>query len=130
MSAPEVGDRLVAAIRSGSYDLIVANFANPDMVGHTGSLSAAIRAVETVDSCVGRVAEAIEAAGGAMFLTAEHGNCETLVDPATGGPHTAPTTNLVPTLMVGAPAGGVAVRRGREGDLAHERPEGGKRGRG
>ncbi|HEY9568668.1 MAG TPA: 2,3-bisphosphoglycerate-independent phosphoglycerate mutase, partial [Thalassobaculum sp.] len=118
MSAPEVCDRLVAAIRSGSYDLIVANFANPDMVGHTGSLSAAIRAVETVDSCVGRVAEAIEAAGGAMFLTADHGNCETMVDPATGGPHTAHTTNLVPTVLVGAPAGVVELRRGRLADVA------------
>src|SRR3546814_11694883 len=96
MSAPEVCDRLVAAIRSGSYDLIVANFANPDMVGHTGSLSAAIRAVETVDSCVGRVAEAIEAAGCAMFLTADHGNCETMGDPPTGSPPTPPTTTQLP----------------------------------
>src|SRR3546814_1484546 len=118
MSSPEVGYRLVAASRSGSYDLIVADFANPDMVGHTGSLSAAIRAVETVDSCVGRVAEAIEAAGGAMFLTADHGNCETMVDPATGGPHTAHTTNLVPTVLVGAPAGVVELRRGRLADVA------------
>src|SRR3546814_13013731 len=85
------------------------------MVGHTGSLSAAIRAVETVDSCVGRVAEAIEAAGGAMFLTADHGNCETMVDPATGGPHTAHTNNLVPTVLVGAPAGGEIRKSGVAG---------------
>lgn len=118
MSAPEVCDRLVAAIRSGSYDLIVANFANPDMVGHTGSLEAAIRAVETVDACVGRVAEAIGDVGGAMFLTADHGNCETMVDPETGGPHTAHTTNLVPTVLVGAPAAVVGLRTGRLADVA------------
>ncbi|WP_189993729.1 2,3-bisphosphoglycerate-independent phosphoglycerate mutase [Thalassobaculum fulvum] len=118
MSAPEVCDRLVAAIRSGTYDLIVANFANPDMVGHTGSLEAAIRAVETVDTCVGKVAEAVLEAGGAMFLTADHGNCETMVDPETGGPHTAHTTNLVPTVLVGAPAGVVGLRTGKLADVA------------
>jgi 2,3-bisphosphoglycerate-independent phosphoglycerate mutase len=118
MSAPEVCDKLVSAIRSGTYDLIVANFANPDMVGHTGSLAAAIRAVETVDTCVGRVAEAIEATGGVMFLTADHGNCETMVDPETGGPHTAHTTNLVPTVLVGAPAGVVGLRTGKLADVA------------
>lgn len=118
MSAPEVCDKLVTAIRSGAYDLIVANFANPDMVGHTGSLAAAIKAVETVDTCVGRVAEAIEAAGGVMFLTADHGNCETMVDPETGGPHTAHTTNLVPTVLVGAPAGVVGLRTGKLADVA------------
>ena len=118
MSAPEVCDKLVAAIKSGTYDLIVANFANPDMVGHTGDLQAAIKAVETVDTCVGKVAEAIEAAGGAMFLTADHGNCETMVDPATGGPHTAHTTNLVPTVLVGAPADVVGLRTGKLADVA------------
>jgi len=118
MSAPEVCDRLVAAIGSGTYDLIVANFANPDMVGHTGSLAAAIKAVEAVDACVGRVAEAIEAAGGVMFLTADHGNCETMVDPETGGPHTAHTTNLVPTVLVGAPAGVTGLRTGKLADVA------------
>ena len=118
MSAPEVCDRLVEAIRSGTYDLIVANFANPDMVGHTGSLPAAIKAVETVDACVGRVAEAIEAVGGAMFLTADHGNCETMVDPETGGPHTAHTTNLVPTVLVGAPDDVIGLRTGKLADVA------------
>lgn len=118
MSAPEVCDKLVAAIRSGSYDLIVANFANPDMVGHTGNLAAAIEAVETVDTCVGRVAEAIEAAGGAMFLTADHGNCEVMVDPETGGPHTAHTTNLVPTVLVGGPDDVVRLRTGKLADVA------------
>jgi 2,3-bisphosphoglycerate-independent phosphoglycerate mutase len=122
MSAPEVRDHLVEAIGSGKYDLIVANFANPDMVGHTGSLEAAIKAVETVDACVGAVAAAIEKAGGAMFLTADHGNCETMVDPETHGPHTAHTTNLVPTMLLGAPeallAGRTTLRTGKLADVA------------
>ncbi len=101
MSAPEVGDHLVEAIASGDYDLIVVNFANPDMVGHTGSLEAAIKAVETVDAQLGRAVEAVEAARGAMLVFADHGNCETMVDPATGGPHTAHTTNPVPLIAVG-----------------------------
>lgn len=79
MSAPEVCDRLVEAIGSGKYDVIIVNFANPDMVGHTGVLSAAVKAVETVDTCVGRTVEALLAAGGQMFLCADHGNCEQLL---------------------------------------------------
>lgn len=118
MSAPEVCDKLVAAIRSGAYDLIVANFANPDMVGHTGSLPAAIKAVETVDACVGRVVEALEDVGGVMFLTADHGNCEVMVDPGTGGPHTAHTVNLVPTVLVGAPSEVIGLRTGKLADVA------------
>ena len=103
MSAPEVTDHLVAAIGAG-YDLIVANFANPDMVGHTGDLAAAIRACEAVDHGLGRVVAAVAAAGGAMIVTADHGNCETMIDPVTGGPHTAHTTNLVPVILFGGPA--------------------------
>ncbi|MDF1794059.1 MAG: 2,3-bisphosphoglycerate-independent phosphoglycerate mutase [Thalassobaculaceae bacterium] len=118
MSAPEMCDKLVVAIESGKFDLIVANFANPDMVGHTGNLKAAITAVETVDTCVGRVAEAVLQAGGAMFLTADHGNCELMRDPETGGPHTAHTTNLVPTTLVGAPADVVALKTGKLADVA------------
>lgn len=118
MSAPEVCDNLVEAIESGRYDLIVANFANPDMVGHTGSLEAAITAVETVDTCVGRAAAAVEAAGGAMFLTADHGNCEIMVDPASNGPHTAHTTNLVPAVLVGAPAWVTHLGTGKLADVA------------
>jgi len=122
MSAPEVCDKLVAAIDSGTYDLIVAIFANPDMVGHTGSLEAAMKAVETVDTCVGQVAEAIERAGGAMLLTADHGNCEVMVDPETDGPHTAHTTNLVPTMLLGAPeaviGGARTLRTGKLADVA------------
>ena len=116
MSAPEVTDHFVAAIGAG-YDLIVVNYANPDMVGHTGSLPAAIAACEEIDRDLGRVLAALEAAGGAMVLTADHGNCETMIDPVTGGPHTAHTTNPVPVVLVGGPAG-VRLRKGRLADLA------------
>ena len=116
MSAPEVTERAVAAIESGTYDLIVLNFANPDMVGHTGSLPAAIRAVETVDAGLGRIVEAIARAGGALLVTADHGNCELMRDPETGGPHTAHTTNPVPVLLAGVP--GVRLHDGRLADVA------------
>ena len=102
MSAPELTDRAVEAINSGKFDLIVLNYANPDMVGHTGSLPAAIAAVETVDTGLGRLARAITRAGGALLVTADHGNCELMRDPETGGPHTAHTTNPVPVLLLGA----------------------------
>ncbi len=116
MSAPEVTRRAVAAIASGTYDLIVLNFANPDMVGHTGSLPAAIRAVETVDAGLGEIAEAIGRAGGALLVTADHGNCELMRDPQTGGPHTAHTTNPVPVLLAGVP--GARLHDGRLADVA------------
>ncbi|TCO73603.1 2,3-bisphosphoglycerate-independent phosphoglycerate mutase [Rhodovulum euryhalinum] len=116
MSAPEVTDRLVEAIGQG-YDLIVVNYANPDMVGHTGVLSAAMKACEAVDQGLGRVLGALEAAGGAMIVTADHGNCETMFDPATGGPHTAHTLNPVPVILVGGPAG-ARLHDGRLADLA------------
>ena len=117
MSAPELTDKAVEAIRSGRFDLIVLNFANPDMVGHTGSLPAAIRAVETVDTGLGRIAEAVRAAGGALLVTADHGNCELMRDPATGGPHTAHTTNPVPVLLAGGPEG-AQLADGRLADIA------------
>ncbi len=117
MAAGEVGATLVEAIRSDAYDLIVCNFANPDMVGHTGDLKAAIRAVETVDARLGEAAAAVEKAGGAMLVFADHGNCETMIDPATGGPHTAHTTNPVPLILVGGPAG-AALDHGRLADVA------------
>ena len=120
MSAPELTDKAVEAIRSGRYDLIVLNYANPDMVGHTGVLAAAIKAVETVDHGLGRIADAIAAAGGALLVTADHGNCELMRDPETGGPHTAHTTNPVPLLLLGGDnvgTGGRAPRRYRA-DLA------------
>ncbi|AVO36977.1 2,3-bisphosphoglycerate-independent phosphoglycerate mutase [Pukyongiella litopenaei] len=116
MSAPEVTDRFVAAIGAG-YDLIVTNYANPDMVGHTGDLQAAMRACEAVDAGLGRVCAALREAGGAMIVTADHGNCEMMVDPDTGGPHTAHTTNPVPVILVGGPDG-ATLRNGRLADLA------------
>ncbi len=116
MSAPEVTDHLVAAINHG-YDLIVVNFANPDMVGHTGSLPAAILACEAVDRGLTRALAALTAKGGAMLICADHGNCELMVDPVTGGPHTAHTTNPVPVILVGGPPGTI-LRDGRLSDLA------------
>ncbi len=116
MSAPELTRRAVAAIEGGTYDLIVMNYANPDMVGHTGVLKAAIRAVETVDDGLGRIADAVAAAGGALLVTADHGNCEMMRDPETGGPHTAHTTNPVPVILAGRP--GVTLHDGRLADLA------------
>lgn len=116
MSAPEVSDNFVKAIGEG-YDLIVVNYANPDMVGHTGILAAAIAAVEEVDRGLGRVLAALEKAGGAMIVTADHGNCETMIDPVTGGPHTSHTTNPVPVILVGGPKG-ARLRNGRLADLA------------
>jgi 2,3-bisphosphoglycerate-independent phosphoglycerate mutase len=101
MSAPEVTDRLVERIRSGVDDFIIVNFANGDMVGHTGVFAAAIKAVETVDACVGRVIEATVARGGALLVTADHGNADEMVDRVTGAPHTAHTTNPVPLILVG-----------------------------
>jgi 2,3-bisphosphoglycerate-independent phosphoglycerate mutase len=116
MSAPELTDKAVLAIKSAQFDLIVLNFANPDMVGHTGSLPAAIKAVETVDAGLGRIAEAVAKQGGALLVTADHGNCEMMRDPITGGPHTAHTTNPVPVLLMGIGAG--ALRDGRLADVA------------
>ena len=117
MSAPELTAKAVEAIRSGKYDLIVLNYANPDMVGHTGSLPAAIKAVETVDTGLGQIADAVQKAGGALLVTADHGNCEMMRDPLTGGPHTAHTTNPVPLLLVGARNRSL-VAEGRLADLA------------
>ncbi len=100
MSAYEVCDRFVEAIKSGKYDVIITNFANPDMVGHTGVEPAAIKAIEAVDECVGRVVEALKEADGQMFICADHGNAEQLVDYETGEPFTAHTTNPVPFILV------------------------------
>ncbi len=111
MSAIGVCDKLVEAIQSGKYDVIVINFANPDMVGHTGVQAAAIKAVETVDSCVGRAVEAIREVGGVMFICADHGNAEQLLDYETGEPFTAHTTNPVPFILVNDKKG----RKLREG---------------
>lgn len=102
MSAPQVCDKLVEAIESGKYDVIIINFANPDMVGHTGVEGAAIKAIETVDACVGRTVDAIKKTDGVMFICADHGNAEQLVDYETGEAFTAHTTNPVPFILVNA----------------------------
>ncbi|WP_313184319.1 2,3-bisphosphoglycerate-independent phosphoglycerate mutase [Lacrimispora sp.] len=102
MSAPIVCDKLVEAIKSGKYDCVIINFANPDMVGHTGIEDAAIKAIETVDTCVGRTVEAIKETNGILFICADHGNAEQLLDYETGEPFTAHTTNPVPFILVNA----------------------------
>ncbi|EAQ27256.1 2,3-bisphosphoglycerate-independent phosphoglycerate mutase [Roseovarius sp. 217] len=117
MSAEEVTTRLVAAIR-GRYDLIVVNYANPDMVGHTGDLKAAMAACEAVDKGLGRAIEALNEVGGTLIVTADHGNCEVMVDPETGGPHTAHTLNPVPVILVGGPKNATLRQGGRLADLA------------
>ncbi|HTK12367.1 MAG TPA: 2,3-bisphosphoglycerate-independent phosphoglycerate mutase [Xanthobacteraceae bacterium] len=116
MSAPELTDKAVTAIKSGKYDMIVLNFANPDMVGHTGSLKAAIKAVEAADTGLGKIADAIKEMGGALLVIADHGNCELMRDPETGGPHTAHTTNPVPAVLMGG--GDVSLHEGRLADVA------------
>jgi 2,3-bisphosphoglycerate-independent phosphoglycerate mutase len=112
MSAHGVGDAVVSAIESGRFDFVLVNFANPDMVGHTGMLDAAIHAVEAVDVEVGRIADATRARGGALIVTADHGNCELMKDPATGQPHTAHTLNPVPLLYVNDADAKARVRSG------------------
>lgn len=117
MSAHEVTTKLEEAIGSGKYDLIVANYANPDMVGHTGVMPAAIKAVGTIDECLGRLRAAIEKAHGVMLLTADHGNIELMKDPTTGEPHTAHTTFDVPIVAINAPKG-TGLENGRLADVA------------
>ena len=102
MSAYEVCDKLVEAIRSDKYDVVIINFANPDMVGHTGVETAAIKAIEAVDECVGKAVDALKEVGGQMFICADHGNAEQLIDEGTGEPFTAHTTNPVPFILVNA----------------------------
>ncbi|MGH6991111.1 MAG: 2,3-bisphosphoglycerate-independent phosphoglycerate mutase, partial [Stellaceae bacterium] len=118
MSAEEMTDKLVAAIDASSFDAIVSNFANADMVGHTGIEAAAIMAVETVDHCLGRIAEAVTRAGGALLITADHGNVEEMKDPKTGQPHTAHTLNPVPVVLVNGPAEVIGLKDGRLSDIA------------
>jgi len=118
MSAPEVTDKLVAAVDSGTYDLIVVNFANADMVGHTGVVPAVVRAVETLDASLGRLEAAVQAAGGTLLITADHGNAEMLRDPKTGEPYTAHTTFPVPVLLAHPPKPGMSLAGGKLADLA------------
>jgi 2,3-bisphosphoglycerate-independent phosphoglycerate mutase len=118
MSAPELTDKLVAAIESQKFDLIVLNFANPDMVGHTGIIPAAIKAVETVDNSLGRIGDAINHVGGVLLVTADHGNADQMVDPITKEPYTAHTTNPVPFIVVGANDVAALNEIGKLGDIA------------
>ncbi|QNM97936.1 2,3-bisphosphoglycerate-independent phosphoglycerate mutase [Chitinimonas koreensis] len=118
MSAAVVTDKIVAAIESGQYAAIVCNYANGDMVGHTGKLDAAVKAVETLDACVGRCVAAMQAAGGEVLITADHGNCEMMWDPASGQPHTQHTTDLVPFLYVGRKATLAPMGEGALQDIA------------
>ncbi len=118
MAAPEVTRRLIEAIEGGDYGFIVVNFANPDMVGHTGSMSAAIRAVETIDTCLGRLVPALNRVGGAMLITADHGNIELMRNQKTGQPHTSHTCNPVPSVLVGSPADVTSLRHGCLADIA------------
>jgi 2,3-bisphosphoglycerate-independent phosphoglycerate mutase len=119
MSAAEVTENVLREIESGRSELIVVNYANGDMVGHTGVIQAAIKAVETVDACVGRVVEATLAKGGSLVVTADHGNCEQMIDPETGGPHTAHTTYDVPLIVVEPGLEGCRLRQnGRLADIA------------
>jgi 2,3-bisphosphoglycerate-independent phosphoglycerate mutase len=118
MSAPEVTDKVVEAIRSGRFDAIVMNYANADMVGHTGRIDAATKAVETIDFCLGRLCEAVEQAGGTLVITADHGNAEMMRDRETGEPHTAHTLNPVPFIVVNPPAEIGHLENGRLSDIA------------
>ncbi len=120
MSAPEITDKLVSAITAGTYDVIVVNYANTDMVGHTGNIAAAIKAVETVDTCLGRVVDAITAQGGAMIVTADHGNAEQMYDEGTHQPHTAHTINLVPVILIASELKGktIPIPEGKLADIA------------
>jgi 2,3-bisphosphoglycerate-independent phosphoglycerate mutase len=104
MSAVGITDALCRTIESGRHDFILCNYANADMVGHTGVLSAVVRAVETVDRCLARVLASADRAGCRVLITADHGNCEMMIDPVTGGVHTAHTTNSVPLVAVGTGA--------------------------
>src|SRR5439155_20142978 len=109
---------VVEAIGSGRFDVVVLNYANTDMVGHTGHIDAAIEAAETVDRCLGRLDDAVEAAGGTLVITADHGNAEMMRDPETGEPHTAHTLNPVPFIIVNPPGAVARVENGRLADVA------------
>ena len=116
MSAYEVTQKVVEAIESQQYDTIILNYANPDMVGHTGNLEAAVKAIETIDECVQKVVEAVAKNNGLILMTADHGNAEQMVDYKTGEPHTAHTTNTVPLVLIGAE--GIKLKTGKLADLA------------
>jgi 2,3-bisphosphoglycerate-independent phosphoglycerate mutase len=112
MSAAGIADTVVKAVEDATFDVIIVNFANADMVGHSGKIAPTVRAVETVDACLGRIELSVRAKGGAMLITADHGNAEQMIDPATGGPHTAHTTNPVPFIVVAENAKQFQLRPG------------------
>jgi 2,3-bisphosphoglycerate-independent phosphoglycerate mutase len=112
MSAAGIADTVVKAVEDGTFDVIIMNFANADMVGHSGKLEPTIKAVETVDACLGRIEMAVRAKGGAMLITADHGNAEMMIDPVTGGPHTYHTTNPVPFIVVSEDARKFTLKNG------------------
>ena len=116
MSAYEVTDKVLEAIKSEKYNAIILNYANPDMVGHTGNLEAAEKAIETIDECVGKVVEAVQEKNGVLLITADHGNAEQMIDYKTGEPHTAHTTNPVPLILVGMDE--AKLKPGKLADLA------------
>ena len=116
MSAYEVTENVVNAIKSQKYDAIILNYANPDMVGHTGNLDAAVKAIEAIDECVGKVVKAINEVNGVLLITADHGNAEQMIDYKTGEPHTAHTTNPVPLVLIGMED--VKLKEGKLADLA------------
>jgi 2,3-bisphosphoglycerate-independent phosphoglycerate mutase len=118
MSAPELTERLLTELRADHFDAVVLNYANPDMVGHSGRIDATVRAVEVVDDCLGRIVDVVLAKGGVAAVTADHGNAEQMLDPVTGQPHTAHTTNPVPLLVCGGQARLSLSKRGRLADVA------------
>ena len=112
MSAEGIADAVVKAVGDTAFDVVIVNFANADMVGHSGKMEATVKAVETVDTQLGRIYSAVRQRGGSLLVTADHGNAEMLIDPATGGPHTAHTTNPVPFLLVTDKGKSVGLRDG------------------
>jgi 2,3-bisphosphoglycerate-independent phosphoglycerate mutase len=118
MSAYTVTEKLLASLAADDYAFVLINYANPDMVGHTGVLPAAVKAVETIDACLARVVDAVLERDGDVLITADHGNCELMVDPVTGQPHTAHTTNPVPIWWATRHAGGRRLRGGGLADVA------------
>ena len=117
MSAPELTARLTQEILSKTYDVIICNFANPDMVGHTGDFNATVKAIETIDQCLGSIAEALQKVGGEMLITADHGNAEKMYDDKTNQPHTAHTTDPVPFIYMGR-AADITLKDGKLSDIA------------
>jgi 2,3-bisphosphoglycerate-independent phosphoglycerate mutase len=112
MSAAGIADTVIKAVEDGTFDVIIVNFANADMVGHSGKIEPTVKAVESVDACLGRIEPAVRAKGGAMLITADHGNAELMIDPTTGGPHTAHTTNPVPFIVVAENSRQISLKAG------------------